>query len=306
MASKTNVQLVKFLEKIENLPTQYIMGGFGRTLTQSMIDYSIKVAKNPHTIKYQNTIKKGIGKHAVDCVGIIKWFMWERSNGVTYNVPKGSDQNVGMMYRSTTEKGQLEIMPDLPGLLVFTKGLTHVGVYVGKNEKGEREYIEATPAFGAWGVIRTNDKMRTWETWGRYHLIDYVEPIKEVPETPTTEDKGTLKEGAIVNWSGRLHRDSFGNVPSKTDYKNRTGVISILRLNNPYGVHIKGIGWIKPSQINSIEPNDNVYHIVKKGDTLYDIGKKYGVLWNVIYRNNKSIIGNRPSFIKPGQKLFIK
>ena len=47
-------------------------------------------------------------------------------------------------------------------------------------------------------------------------------------------------------------------------------------------------------------------YIIKKGDTLSSIAKKYNTTWQKIYDNNKSIIGNNPNIIKSGQKLIIK
>lgn len=48
------------------------------------------------------------------------------------------------------------------------------------------------------------------------------------------------------------------------------------------------------------------YYIVKKGDTLSSIAKKYGTTWQKIYNDNKSVIGSNPNLIKPNQKLIIK
>lgn len=44
-------------------------------------------------------------------------------------------------------------------------------------------------------------------------------------------------------------------------------------------------------------------YIVKKGDNLSKIAKKYGTTWQDIYSKNKSIIGNNPNLIYEGQKL---
>ncbi len=47
-------------------------------------------------------------------------------------------------------------------------------------------------------------------------------------------------------------------------------------------------------------------YVVKRGDTLSSIAKKYNTTWQKIYANNKSIIGSNPNIIKIGQKLIIK
>ena len=56
-------------------------------------------------------------------------------------------------------------------------------------------------------------------------------------------------------------------------------------------------------------PNNNnnngntTTYIVQVGDTLSDIGAKYGVSWQTIYEKNKNVIGNNPNLIFPGQVL---
>lgn len=176
---KTNLDLVKFVESKLNFPTIYMLGGFGRKLTHGMVDYRINKGCR-HTLANEATIRKGVGDYVYDCVGIIKGGLWETSPGnVRYNIPAGSDQNVGMMYRASKKKGPINTMPDVPGMLVFTADLGHVGVYVGK-KNGINQYVESTPAWGAWGVTTSADRNhpqghnRKWSMWGEYALIDYI------------------------------------------------------------------------------------------------------------------------------------
>lgn len=211
MSNKTNLGLVEYAKSKLKVPTIYMLGGFGRVLTQSQIDRRVNEVKCSHTIRNQKTIEAGIGKYCFDCVGIIKGYLWEKAPGnVLYNTPEGSDQNVGVMYKSTTAKGNLATMPNIPGLLVFTANMGHVGIYIGKNKDGIREYIEATPGLGIWGVGTSNDNIRKWAYWGKYHLIDYVteqpsdvkpvepKPIESKPVTPSA----AIKVGDVVNLYG--------------------------------------------------------------------------------------------------------
>lgn len=47
-------------------------------------------------------------------------------------------------------------------------------------------------------------------------------------------------------------------------------------------------------------------YVVKKGDTLSSIAKKYNTTWKKIYEKNKKIIGNNPNLIITGQVLEIE
>ena len=51
--------------------------------------------------------------------------------------------------------------------------------------------------------------------------------------------------------------------------------------------------------------NNKKYYVVKKGDNLTKIAKKFNTKWQDIYNKNKDIIGNNPNLIHPGQILYI-
>lgn len=274
--TKTNLGLVEYAKSKLNLPTMYMLSGFGRALLHSEVDRRIQngcrhTAANEKTIRAAAIQKRtdSAGKtipnphltvpnahYCFDCVGLIKGYLWEQQPGVVYfNIPSGSDQNVGGMYNSAKRKGPLSTMPDLPGMLVFTADMGHVGIYTGK-VNGIRQYIEATPNWSAWGVTTSADRNhpqgrnRTWAYWGQYHLIDYVtpEPPKPEPVVPTPTPTPTYKVGDKVKWSGKIHADSYGGNPSSATYATQDGEISIVN-KNPYPIHIKGMGWIKVDQI---------------------------------------------------------
>ena len=154
----TNIGLVEYAKSKLSLKTIYMLSGFGRVLQSSQVTNRVVNMKCRHTIANERRIRQGIGSYCFDCVGLIKGYLWEEEPGrVRYNIPSGSDQNVGMMYRSATEKGPMNTMPDIPGLLVFTADMGHVGIYIGK-VNGVNQYIESTPAWNAWGVTTSADK----------------------------------------------------------------------------------------------------------------------------------------------------
>ena len=75
------------------------------------------------------------------------------------------------------------------------------------------------------------------------------------------------------------------------------------------------IGIIRDKGLNhlsEIEQKENsikyeyIDYTVQKGDYLSKIGQKFGVAWNIIYEDNKSVIGSNPDLISVGQKLKIR
>jgi hypothetical protein len=218
--TKTNLGLVEFAKSKLTVPTIYMLGGFGRPLTQANIDRRVKTLKCPHTIKNLTTIQAGLGKYCYDCCGLVKGYLWEDAPGkVRYNDPKGSDQNCAGMYKASSEKGPLETMPDVLGLLVFTQDLGHVGIYIGKDSQGKRQYIESTPAWKKWGVIQSNDSVRKWAYWGKYRFIEYINPKVE-PQN--------IKVGDIVRVSGIGRSTSLGTGRSTGLYKSR--MMKVVRI----------------------------------------------------------------------------
>ena len=67
-------------------------------------------------------------------------------------------------------------------------------------------------------------------------------------------------------------------------------------------------GYSTPTSTNSSSGSSgssSKRYTVKSGDTLSGIGSKYGISWQKIYNANKSVIGNNPNRIYPGQTLTI-
>ena len=233
----TNIGLVEYAKSKLTLKTIYMLSGFGRVLQSSQVTNRVVNMKCRHTIANERRIRQGIGSYCFDCVGLIKGYLWEEEPGrVRYNIPSGSDQNVGMMYRSATEKGPMNTMPDIPGLLVFTADMGHVGIYIGK-VNGVNQYIESTPAWNAWGVTTSADKghpkghNRQWAFWGRYHLIRYIEPPKPIQKVYTIVRGDTLSRVASrfnMTWQElyELNKDVIGQDP------NRIEVGMVLRLQD--------------------------------------------------------------------------
>ena len=229
--SKTNIGLVEYCKSKLTLPTIYMLSGFGRVLTHANIDKRIANGC-AHTIRNQAIIRAGVGKYVFDCVGLIKGYLWETSPGVVpYKTIDGvyfpdSDNNVKGMYDRAKEKGSFNTMPDIPGMLVMTSDLGHVGVYIGK-VNGIRQYIEATPSFGFWGVGQSNETTRQWAYWAKHYLIEYLEPPKEVYTVVKGDSLSRIAPQFNMTWQDlyELNKDVIGENPSRIE------VGMLLRLN---------------------------------------------------------------------------
>ena len=302
--SKTNLGLVEYAKELLNRDTIYILGGISRRLTGAMIQSRINRGCS-HTINNRARIRQGIGRFAFDCNAIMKVYLWEISPGrINYNVPKNSDLGSVALYDLSREKEPLSTMPDTPGLLVWTQDLGHVGVYIGK-KNGINQYIEATPAWGAWGVTTSADKdhpqghNRRWAFWGKYHLIEYVQP-KPKPKP------AAVKVGDKVVVNGVLHRDSAGNGAGQT-VSNLEAVISRVNAGAAAPYHVGQLGWvkhdaIKPAAVIVTPPAaPERIHTVRVGDTLSGIARRYNVSLGHILNLNPQI--RNKNIILPGWKI---
>jgi len=136
------------------------------------------------------------------------------------------------MYNASHEKGLMASMPDIPGILVMTEDLGHVGIYIGK-ENGINQYIECTPAWGAWGVTRSaasgSAHNRTWKYWCKYALVEYL-PVGETTYQTHIQNVGdsvVAKDGEVSGTTGRALRVEAIIIHAKCKYR----------------VHIQNVGW---------------------------------------------------------------
>lgn len=59
-------------------------------------------------------------------------------------------------------------------------------------------------------------------------------------------------------------------------------------------------------RFKNIREDASTIYVVKKGDNLTKIARRFNTTWKKIYNDNKDIIGDDPNLIKVGQKLVIK
>ena len=164
---KTNIGLVEFVTACIGRP--YIYGTFGQKLTAALID-----AKARQYPKYLGParVKKAkaefIGKRSDDCIGLIKNYLWaaDVNTDPVYNAAQ--DWTADNTFTRATVKGNINDMPEIPGLCVRYKG--HVGVYIGNG------FVVEARGFD-YGVVKTSLKSRPWVNWYKHPLIEYNEQI---------------------------------------------------------------------------------------------------------------------------------
>lgn len=136
----------------------YWYGTFGNRATESLL-YA-KKEQYPAHYQYARMAKykSQIGFRVHDCVGLIKGYLWSESPEARPKYNKNQDVSANMMLKLCTEKGRINTMPEIPGILVFMPG--HVGIYAGG------EIVIEARGFN-YGVVETDIKERKI---GRAHV----------------------------------------------------------------------------------------------------------------------------------------
>lgn len=178
--TKNNLDLVQWAIEAESSGWGYVWGTYGHVLTQGY--FASKFEQYPDEIgAYADYIKSNwIGKRTSDCIGLIKGYCWfdPLSQTIGYAVNGMPDLSANSAIDWCTERGPIDTMPEIPGLLLWQEG--HVGIYI-----GDGLVIEAMGT--VYGVRQTQLEGRGWARWGKIPCIQYVEQAEE-----TTPTEGTL------------------------------------------------------------------------------------------------------------------
>lgn len=104
-----------------------------------------------------------------------------------------------------------------------------------------------------------------------------------------------MKKGSIMVKKGDyVSKGSILGVKGSTGYSVSPHLHFAVKVNNKY---------VDPKPY--LTADSEVKYVVKKGDNLSKIAKKYNTTWKSIYSKNNGIIGSNPNLIKPGMVLYI-
>ena len=137
----------------------YWYGTFGQKASAALYTQKKKQYSQKYDWEYDGETQK-----VHDCVGLIKGYLWceDPENTPAYN--QAQDKSANAMYTACKTKGEMDTMPEVPGILVFFPG--HVGVYIGNGE-----VIEARSR--RHGIYKSKLAQRPWKTWGYCPYVVY-------------------------------------------------------------------------------------------------------------------------------------
>lgn len=239
MGKKTNIGLVEYCKKQVGRP--YWLGGFGQSGSRDLYD------QNKNRLKYgpwEGDYEKHVGQKVHDCCGMVKGFMWTDGPNAPfksgqYETNGLKDWGVAEQYEKCTKKGDISSIPEIPGLLVFTKSMSHMGVYIGNGEVVEARGHD-------YGVQRNKLRDRNFALWGRLDCcIDYD---TENVTKPVNADKIKAFQAWINSYLPAKHLGAKLEVDGKYGPLTKKAVVKALQywLNSTYSAGLAVDGGYGP------------------------------------------------------------
>lgn len=159
--SKTGQGLAEYAKA--QLGKPYWRGTFGQTASAALLAQKRTQYPGYYTA---DDFESQFGQKVHDCAGLIKGYRWCDTPDSEPAYKSVQDVAVSGLYMSCPESGSIDTMPDIPGVCVFMRDMSHVGVYVGGGY-----VVEATGH--ARGVVKSKLAGRGWGLWGKPGWISY-------------------------------------------------------------------------------------------------------------------------------------
>ena len=144
----------------------YVWGTFGDVLSQSAL--ADREARYPAAITpYKEFIEENwLGYRAADCSGLIKAYGWyEPGIGINYGANGFPDYDADSMFANAQERGDIDTIPEIPGLAVWCSG--HIGIYIGGGVVVEAMGTE-------YGVVKTSLSGYTGSRWTHWLKLEGI------------------------------------------------------------------------------------------------------------------------------------
>ena len=185
-----NKGLVKHAEKALADKTRYMWGGIYRPITENYIQQLYKIyGKAQYPDSRITVLRSYIGKgyYGIDCVGLVKSYYWSgKSEGgkgsPNYGKVGFPDVNATAMFNAAKEKGTIDKLPEIPGLVLYSTKHPHVGVYIGGDY-----VIESTLSARGDGV--TKARVSDWSGWTHWFKCPYIRYEGEAQNEGKPESK---------------------------------------------------------------------------------------------------------------------
>lgn len=195
--------------------------------------------------------------------------------------------------------------PSLGGIMVFQKGDTLNGtdgaghVFIVEDIYDENNIYTSESGYGSsafWNAKRNNNNGR-WGMGAGYTFrgcivnpaIGYKPYEPKINPTPNNnEEVYTVVKGDTLSRIAKKYNTTYQKI---AEYNG---------IANP--------NLIYPGQKIKIPSNsftNTITYTIQKGDTLNGIASKYGITWQKIFNDNRSVLGSNPNLIYPGQVIKI-
>ncbi len=163
ISGKTGQGAADFAKKVYNEGWKYVYGAHGEMITQEVVDKYRKTFPRMYTDSYYEKTCKAIGHRGVDCVGLLKAYLWWQGDSKDPKTTSGVAGGASAMYGEAKDKGPMSTMPDEPGIILYRSG--HIGIYIGGG------YV--IDASGVDYGIKKNNKLSKWTYWFRSPYLKY-------------------------------------------------------------------------------------------------------------------------------------
>jgi LysM repeat protein len=275
--------------------------------------------KYPYNLGYYHT--ENGGYWSWDCWNLIKSIIWgwKEKREAGYYAKRNDKTGLGDWNGATILSKCTEVSSDFSkvpiGAFLLSPDAGHAGIYVGEKIINSKCYnvVECTPKWKG-GVqlsyVTANGKRYNykdgslasvgWGKHGKLPWIDYSEqpepPAPPTPPTPTPEENVyyTVKRGDNLTRIAAMYNTTISQIVAWNQIKNPNLIYVGQKL-------IVGKKSVDPSPTPTPpqptpEP-EKVYYVVKRGDNLSRIAKKYGTTvdqllkWNPIKNKNLIYVG---------------